>query len=151
MNSCSDVAGILDGLTTTTSGVVPSTMMGVMSLIESNGIFAYTLGLMTWLLEIMAMWDPSAGAFTRAAVPVMLPAPGRFSITTAWPSAFESDGPTARVIVSTPDPGANGRMMRRGRSDCAAAAALKQSSNRNLTMKPPESNLHQIISREARD
>src|SRR5437868_1054646 len=79
---------------------------------------------------MMAMVEPSAGAFTSAAVPVMLPAPGRFSITSGWPSALESDGPTARVTASMPAPGDEVTMMRSGFPDCAAAHAAANANSK---------------------
>ena len=65
--------------------------------------------------------DPSGGALTSAAVPTMPPAPAWFSTTTGPPSAFESAGDAARVIVSTPDAVATGRMNLIGLSPCAGA------------------------------
>ena len=70
------------GPTTSTSGVAPITLIGVMSLIASKGIFLSTLGLITWLLDTIPSVDPSGAALTTAEAPVMPPAPGRFSITT---------------------------------------------------------------------
>src|SRR5215203_6692238 len=55
---------------------------------------------------------PSGGDLIIAAVPTMPPAPGWFSITTEAPSAVESACDDARVIVSTPDAVATGRMKR---------------------------------------
>ena len=61
-------------------------------------------------------------ACTIACVPVMPPAPGMFSITTGWPSDLVSDGLTVRMIVSTPEPGPTGRIVRSGLSDAALCA-----------------------------
>ena len=61
-----------------------------MSFRLSYGIFLNTLGLTAWLFEITPIVLPSGAALTIAVVPVMPPAPGRFSITTGWPpSAFD--------------------------------------------------------------
>ena len=55
-------------------------------------------------------------ARTICVVPVMPPAPGRFSITTGWPSALARLLLMARMEPSAPEPADSGRMMRRGRS-----------------------------------
>lgn len=97
--------------------------MGVISASESNGMFRYTLGFTTWLLETTPMTDPSFGARTICAVPVMPPAPGRFSITTGWPSAFARLALMARMAPSAPEPAESGRMTRSGRSGWPCARA----------------------------
>ena len=56
----------LAGLTTSTNGVAPTTEIGVMSLIASNGIFLNTLGFTTWLFDTTPIVWPSAGALTMA-------------------------------------------------------------------------------------
>ena len=55
---------------------------------------------------------PSGGDLIIADVPTMPPAPGWFSTTTEAPSAVDSACDEARVIVSTPDAVATGRMKR---------------------------------------
>jgi hypothetical protein len=45
-------------------------------------------------------------------MPMMPPAPGRFSTTTGWPSASESFGATRRAGVSVAPPGENGTISR---------------------------------------
>ena len=55
-------------------------------------------------------------ARTICVVPVMPPAPGRFSITTGWPSALARLLLMARMAPSPPEPADSGKMMRRGRS-----------------------------------
>src|SRR5689334_15759883 len=64
---------------------------------------------------------PSGGDLTRAVVPTTPPAPGWFSITIGAPNAFDSAGAAARVIVSTPEAAATGRMNLSGRSLWATA------------------------------
>src|SRR6478752_678645 len=76
---------------------------------------------MTWLFETMDSVVPSGADFTSADVPTMPPAPGWFSTITGAPSAFDSAGDAARVIVSTPEAVATGRMNLIGRSLCANA------------------------------
>src|SRR5256885_8868146 len=78
------------------------------------------------------MFCPSGGALTSTDVPVMPPAPARFSITTGWPSVLESDGLAARMIVSTPEPGLTGRMTRIGA--CARADGAQSEKTAASTM-----------------
>lgn len=78
-----------EGWATSTKGVAPITVMGVMSSMASNGADGYTCGFTTWLLDTTPITEPSLGARTSCVVPVMPPAPGRFSITTGWPSALD--------------------------------------------------------------
>ena len=64
-------------------------------------------------------------------VPTMPPAPGWFSTTTGWPSAFDSAGCAARVIVSTPEAVATGRMNLTARSPiCACDAPARRARRR---------------------
>ena len=74
------------------------------------------------MLETTPIVWPSGRALTIACVPVMPPAPGMFSITTGWPTDLVSAGLTVRMIVSTPEPGPTGRMVRNGLSDAALFA-----------------------------
>src|SRR4051812_19916278 len=53
----------------------------------------------------------------------MPPAPGWLSTMIGWPSAFARAPCAARVIASTPEPDAFGRMKRTGLSDCANEGA----------------------------
>src|SRR6476469_4775008 len=76
---------------------------------------------MTCLFETMLSVVPSGADFTSADVPTMPPAPAWFSTITGAPSALDSAGEAARVIVSTPDAVATGRMNLIGRSLCANA------------------------------
>lgn len=81
-----------------------------------------TLGLTEWLFDMKATVLPSGVALTSAEVPVMPPAPGRFSITTAWPpSALDKAFCAVRTMVSTPEPAPTGRITRSGAVDCAQA------------------------------
>ena len=58
-------------------------------------------------------------------MPVMPPAPGKFSMTTGWPSAFDKAGLAARMMVSTPEPGPTGTMTRIGVCAWAGSAPAK--------------------------
>ena len=79
---------------------------------------------------------PSGADLTMACVPITPPAPGWFSTTTGCPSAFETAGLVARVIVSTPEPVAIGqdeahgpiRLREDGCGDRPAAPAARAAS-----------------------
>src|ERR687896_2032762 len=69
---------------------------------------------------------PSGVAFEAISVPMVAPAPGRFSMTIAWPRRPLNFSPTVRATMSTPPPGGKGAMNRIGLVGyCAAAAAAK--------------------------
>ena len=59
---------------------------------------------------------PSGVALATASAPRLPDAPGLFSITTLWPIAADSFGLISRARMSEVPPGANGTMMRTGRS-----------------------------------
>src|SRR5215831_14056238 len=61
-------------------------------------------------------------------MPMLPPAPARFSTTTGCPRSSPSGAATARDSVSTTAPGGNGLMRRTGLDgyDCAKAPAAKQ-------------------------
>src|SRR4051812_25097090 len=71
---------------------------------------------------------PSGGALTIARVPVMPPAPGRFSTTMGWPSVFDNPVLAARTMESTPEPALTGRITRMGRCGAWALAAHARAS-----------------------
>src|SRR5437588_7699714 len=56
-------------------------------------------------------------------MPIVPPAPVRFSMNTCWPSPRETYSPTSRATKSSPPPAANGTMKRTGRfgQSCARA------------------------------
>ena len=60
----------------------------------------------------------------------MPPAPGWLSTTTGWPSALDSAGDAARVIVSTPDAVATGRMNLTARSPICACSRRRATGSR---------------------
>ena len=86
--------------------------MGVKSPGMSKGSDLMTLGKITTLLETMDRVLPSGKALVSACRPTMPPAPAWFSTTTLAPRALASAGWAARVMTSTPEPVALGRMMR---------------------------------------
>src|SRR6516162_8736121 len=58
----------------------------------------------------------SAGARTTASVPIVVDAPGRFSITNCWPRRSERHCPFRRAAMSVVPAGAKPTMMRTGRA-----------------------------------
>src|SRR5258706_11533584 len=65
----------------------------------------------------------------------MLPlCPGRLSSTMRWPSTSPSLGEMMRIVVSVPPPGADGTMIRTGRSGYSAANTAGSTAHRQ--MKP---------------
>ena len=48
-------------------------------------------------------------------VPMVLPAPGRFSMTSCWPSRSDNHCPMSRAVMSVPPPGGNPTTKRTGR------------------------------------
>ena len=57
---------------------------------------------------------PSGGALATTSVPIVPPAPGRFSTRKGWPSACVSRSATVRPIRSDADPVAKGTITRTG-------------------------------------
>src|SRR6516162_7083807 len=58
---------------------------------------------------------PSGGLLIAVSMPIVPPAPVRFSITICWPIARDTGSPTRRATKSSPPPGASGTMKRTGR------------------------------------
>src|SRR5262249_60816233 len=54
-------------------------------------------------------------ARTTASVPILLPAPGRFSMMNGWPSRADKYWPIKRAIMSLPPPAGKPTTMRTGR------------------------------------
>src|SRR5262245_42489292 len=57
---------------------------------------------------------------------MMASAPGRFSITTAWPHCLERPSPTSRAAVSITLPAGKGTITRTGRTGQALSASAAQ-------------------------
>src|SRR6266850_588853 len=78
-------------------------------------------------------------------IPIFCDAPGRFSITIAWPSNFDASGATMRATMSTGPPGAVGRTRRMGLVGklCAwpAVAYARPHANAAKARKPTRSNV----------
>src|SRR5262245_1892209 len=68
-----------------------------------------------------SVW-PSGSAFAAAAVPIMVPAPGRVSTITGWPHCSVSFCPMTRARMSVDPPGANGTIILIGLSGYLSAA-----------------------------
>src|SRR5712692_3417361 len=84
---------------------------------------------MVWLAAArMSVW-PSGAAFATEAVPMVPPAPGRFSTMTLQPSAAPSSGLIARARMSCTPPAPNGTTMRVTLLCAAAAAAVSASGS----------------------
>src|SRR5262245_43183470 len=79
-------------------------------------------GLISKELVATSIVEPSAGALASAAVATMVPAPGRFSITTDWPP-HRADSRSARMRATTSvgPPAANGTRSFTGRDGKSAA------------------------------
>src|SRR5262245_714648 len=97
-------------------------------------------GLISNELVATNMVVPSGGAFATAAVATMVPAPGRFSITTDWPF-HRADKRSARMRATTSvgPPAANGTTSftgREGKSAGVCAAATETARAENVAMAP---------------
>src|SRR5580765_6612243 len=86
---------------------------------------------MVWLAAARTSVCPSGGALATSAVPIVPPAPGRFSTITLRPIAAPSSEPIARARMSWTPPAAKGTTMRvtpPGACAPAPAAASERSS-----------------------
>ncbi len=70
---------------------------GTRSRISWYGRLATSVSLTVWVFDIIRSVWPSGAALTTASVPMMAPAPGRFSITKGRFSASDRCWPTARA------------------------------------------------------
>ena len=116
-------------------------MIGARSLPGSYGSFGYITGLFT-AVDIVVIMNvcPSAGAFTRACVPMMVLAPGIASTTTGCPKRRARRSAMVRVSTSIAPPGANGVMSliwREGKSVCAAAAEATSAAAKAIRKREP--------------
>ena len=66
------------------------------------------------LLAVSINTWPSAGLSISARIAMLVPAPGRFSTITGWPSRVPICWPTARAMMSTAPPGAKPTIRRMG-------------------------------------
>src|SRR6185503_14157441 len=85
------------------------------------------------LMPALSRVWPSGAAFATISVPTMLPAPGRLSTMTGFPSDWASPSATIREVRSLPPPGANGATNRIGFDGYSWAVAngdSKADSNR---------------------
>src|SRR5215475_9882645 len=82
-------------------------------------------GALAALSLVISTVYPSGGLFIAASMPMVPPAPVRFSTTTCWPIVSDMRSPAARAIKSIAPPGASGTMIRTGlfgQSDACAQA-----------------------------
>ena len=93
---------------------------------------------------------PSAGDRAMAVMPILPPAPARFSTTKDWPAISPSLAQTSRTSVSTPPPGAKGVMKRTvwfGQAPCAietpgiATVAIRLRREMNMDLFLPRQRL----------
>src|SRR5690349_1793560 len=83
---------------------------------------------MVWLAAARTRVVPSAGDLATEPVPMVPPAPGRFSTITVRPSAAPSSALSERARMSCTPPAANGTTIRIT-PDCAAAAVAASHSS----------------------
>src|SRR5262245_24808286 len=93
-------------------------------------------GLISSELVATSIVVPSGGDFATAAVATIVPAPGRFSITTDWPlQRADRSSARMRATTSVGPPAANGTTSftgRDGKSAGTCAAAADKESRRNV-------------------
>ncbi len=93
---------------------------------------AYTFGDTLYTeFDAISSVCPSGGDLATISPPIMPPAPGRLSTTTGWPSSSLRPGATARALISTLPPGANGTTIRMGLTGKVCACACTQSASAN--------------------
>src|SRR5262249_55238905 len=99
-------------------------------------------------------------ARTTASVPILLPAPGRFSMMNGWPSRSESHWPIRRAVMSLAPAGATGTIRRTGatgrlapaRSAAMSVARLRPRPDAEIvyggevSFEPPSASHHSITS-----
>ena len=81
-------------------------MMAVKSRTGSKGSRGISAGFMTCAVAPSSSVWPSGAARATTSVPMALPAPGRFSITTGWRQASNNAAPRVRARMSEGPPGA---------------------------------------------
>ena len=85
MNSLRFVAGT-DGCTTSISGIEVSSLIATKSLIGSKGCFCNPALIAKAMVVTSSVW-PSGAALATAAVPIMLPPPGRLFTIVGRPTS----------------------------------------------------------------
>src|SRR3954465_10249288 len=95
---------------------------GARSFVVSYGNDLAIAGLISSELVATSKVSPSGGAFATAAVATMVPAPGRFSISTALPpQRADNSSPRMRATTSVGPPAANGTTSLTGADGKSAA------------------------------
>src|SRR5258706_13555568 len=104
-----------DGCTASTCGEYDTITIGEKSFAGSNGMLAYTLGLIASApTSERSRVVPSGADLATKSAPTLPLAPVRFSTITGWPQAVVRCGPIARARMSEVPPAAKGTMMRIG-------------------------------------
>ena len=101
-----------EGLATSTDDVWATNATGVKSPTGSKGREADSAALVECALDATRSVCPSGDALATVSVPILLAAPGLFSITTGRPSAAAIRSPTTRPRASTRPPGGQGTTIR---------------------------------------
>ena len=70
---------------------------------------------MVSVLAVINSVYPSGAERPAASMPIMLPAPGRFSTKNCWPIDCDKCCASTRAEMSVPPPGADGTMIFTGR------------------------------------
>ncbi|MOA26632.1 hypothetical protein D3C78_1474400 [compost metagenome] len=107
-----------------------------------NGRVRNRLSLTAVALDISSKVWPSGSALATISPATMPPAPGLFSITTAWPSVSPIFWATTRAVTSATPPAPNGTTMRTGlvgkfcakASGVSSAEATRAASKRGNCM-----------------
>ena len=94
------------GCTTSISGWKAALMMAVKSRTGSKGSFGISAGFITCAVAASSSVVPSGVARATTSVPMLLPAPGRFSTTTDCRQRSPSAAARARPRMSVGPPGA---------------------------------------------
>src|SRR5262245_14297718 len=76
-------------------------------------------------------------------MPILPPAPGRFSTTNCWPTRSDNHWPIRRAATSVVPAGANGTTMRTGRDGYACAQAKRETAGRAIT--PPAARVKKVL------
>src|SRR5262249_33927926 len=114
INSGTVFAGT-DGCTSMTRGVRMMHAIGAMSRRKTKLSLSKGVALIACDASNTRSVYPSAGARTTTSVPILVAAPGGFSIKKGGPSRSDSHGPIRRARMSLEPAGGNGTIMRTGR------------------------------------
>ena len=97
-----------------------------------------------------AAYSRPAGARTTASVPMLLPAPGRFSMMNGWPSRSDSHCPIRRATMSVGPPAASRRRCAPAATDrfaparCATRSGARQRPRPDAEIDGVEASWHSL-------